>query len=65
MSDVDAELAAARRARAGDALTAASVQREQEAERQVTAAEARSLGKLARDVLGPVLGAIKRALGWP
>lgn len=62
--DVDTELAAARRARAGDARTAAAVQREQEAERQVTAPEARSLGKLARDVFGPVLSAIKRAVGW-
>lgn len=65
MTPEDAELAAARRARAGDARDAQSLQREQEAERQVTAPERRSLGKLGRDVFGPVLGAIKRALGWP
>lgn len=46
----EGELDAARRARAGDGRKAATIQREQEAERQVTAPERRSLGKLARDV---------------
>lgn len=47
-----------------DPLDAAQERVREHAERQVTAPEARSLGKLARDVLGPVLSAIKRAVGW-
>ena len=47
-----------------DPLDAAQERVREASERQVTAPEARSLGKLARDVFGPVLSAIKRALGW-
>lgn len=48
-----------------DPLDAAQERVRQAAEQRTSAPEARSLGKLARDVIGPVLGAIKRALGWP
>ncbi len=48
-----------------DPERARAIEREQQVERELAPGEKRSIGKLGRDLFGPVLGAIKRALGWP